>query len=292
MRNQLLFFGYGYTASVIAKNLKLSNWSILGTSRSKTKCKYCQILDFNFFEIQRALTNCTHIIISIPPNDNGDIILQRFKNIIKNYIRNIKWIGYLSSTRVYGNHNGDWVDEQTKTTPLSVKGNNRKLAETQWINFGKENNIPINIFRLSRIYGPDRSLISYVRNGNSFKILENPVNNYKVFSMIHVDDIAQVIDNIINKKTQEYEIFNLSDDYPCSLIEIYNYTKNLLHTLGQQNILIQKVTSVRNKEESVNESKRVLNTKVKKKLNIVLKFSTYKEGIKNLIDVNHKDDIG
>lgn len=159
MQNHLLIFGYGYTASTLAESLNPDKWDISGTSRSKTKDKYCKILRYNKFEIKAALKSTTHLLISIPPNDDGDIVFQELKELIGNY-KNIKWIGYLSSTAVYGNHNGNWVDEKTNTNPSSQRGKNRKLAEDQWLNFGKENNISVNIFRLSGIYGPNRNTLS------------------------------------------------------------------------------------------------------------------------------------
>lgn len=283
MQNHLLIFGYGYTASTLAKNLNPNKWNISGTSRSKTKDKYCKVLSYNKFEIEAVLKNATHILISIPPNDDGDIVFQEFNELIENY-KNIKWIGYLSSTAVYGNHNGNWVDEKTNTNPSGQRGRNRKLAEDQWLNFGKENNISVNIFRLSGIYGPNRNALSQVKNGRARSINKES----QVFSRIHVSDIAQVIEAAINKALQN-EIFNLSDDYPCSSIEVNNYAASLLKTPNPEIINFEEADLSEMAKEFYNDNRRVSNKKIKEKLGIALKFPTYREGLDKLFTYEYNN---
>lgn len=282
MQNHLFIFGYGYTTNTLAKNLNPDEWLISGTSRSKTKDTYCKILDYNKYEIAEVLKNTSHILISIPPNNNGDVVLQDHQELIEN-CNNIKWIGYLSSTAVYGNHNGAWVNEKTDTNPSSQRGLSRKLAEDQWINFGKKNNIPVNIFRLSGIYGPNRNALSQIKAGKARSIDKKD----QVFSRIHVYDIAQIIETAMNKALQN-EIFNLSDDYPCSSIEVNNYAAGLLKTPNPEIINFEKATLSEMAKEFYNDNRRVSNKKIKEKLGITLKFPTFKEGINKLFDGEYK----
>lgn len=276
MQNHILIFGYGYTASNLAKSLNQHKWNICATSRSKTKDEYCSIINYEKFTIEKALRTSTHILISIPPNDQGDIVFQSFKNLIKKY-SNIKWIGYLSSTAVYGNYDGAWVDENTSTNPSSQRGVNRKLAENQWATFGKENNISVNIFRLSGIYGPNRNALLQVKNGRAFSVYKEG----QVFSRIHVSDIAQTIENAM-EKTLKNEIFNLADDYPCSSIEVNSYAANLLKLPEPEIIKYEKANLSEMAKEFYRDNKRISNQKIKEILNIKLKFPTYQEGLSQL----------
>ena len=276
MQNHVLIFGYGYTASNLAKSLKQNKWNICGTSRSKIKDEYCDIINYEKFAIEKALKTSTHILLSIPPNDKGDIVFQDFKNLIEKH-SNIKWIGYLSSTAVYGNHNGEWVNENTNTNPSSPKGINRKLAENQWINFGKENNISVNIFRLSGIYGPNRNALLQVRNKKALSVHKEG----QVFSRIHISDIAQIIESAM-EKTLKNEIFNLADDYPCSSIEVNSYAANLLKLPELEIINYENATLSEMAQEFYRDNKRISNQKIKEMLNIRLKFPTYREGLDQL----------
>lgn len=283
MQNHLLIFGYGYTANTLAKNLNPDKWSITGTSRSKTKDEYCRILSYNKFEIEAALQSATHLLISIPPNDSGDVVFQEFKDLIEDY-KNIKWIGYLSSTAVYGNHNGNWVDEITNVNPSSQRGQNRKLAEDQWLNFGKENNISVNIFRLSGIYGPNRNALSQIKTGRARSIYKKD----QVFSRIHVSDIAKVIEIAMNKMLQN-EIFNLSDDYPCPSIEVNNYASSLLKIPNLEIINFEEADLSEMAKEFYNDNRRVSNKKIKEKLVISLEFPTFREGLDKLFSYKYNN---
>jgi nucleoside-diphosphate-sugar epimerase len=276
MQNHLLIFGYGHTAKALAKNLNPDKWIITGTSRSKTKDEYCKIIGYNKFEIEGVLQSTTRLLVSIPPNDSGDVVFQEFKDLIQGY-KNIKWIGYLSSTAVYGNHNGNWVDETTNVNPSSKRGQKRKIAEDQWLNFGKESNISINIFRLSGIYGPNRNALSQIKSGRARSIYKKN----QVFSRIHVSDIAQVIEVVMTNLPLS-EVFNLSDNHPCPSIEVNKYAASLLKTPNPEIINFEEADLSEMAREFYNENRRVSNKKIKEKLGITLEFPTYKEGLGKL----------
>lgn len=278
MQNQLLIFGYGYTASFLAQSLNPDRWSITATSRSKTDDKYCRIISYDKLQIEQALKTSTHILLSIPPNTEGDIVYQEFKTLIPNN-KNIKWIGYLSSTGVYGNHDGAWVDEETNTNPSNQRCRNRVLAENQWLDLGKQNNICVNILRLPSIYGPIRNALSQVKSGKARSIFKKDL----VFCRMHVSDIVQVIETAMNKALQN-QIFSLADDYPCSPIEINNYAANLLQLPNPEVINFEDAYLPEMIKEFYNDSKRVSNTRIKERLGIKLQYPTYKEGLNKIFD--------
>jgi len=275
MKYHLLILGYGYTARELAKILNPEEWRISGTSRSKSKDKYSNIIGYNKVEVKKTLKNSTHILLSIPPDNQGDIVFQDFKELITKNYSTIKWIGYLSSTAVYGDHNGAWVNEETNVNPSNQKGMNRQLAENQWLKLGQENNIPVNVFRLSGIYGSNRNALLKVKSGQAISI--NKEN--QVFSRIHVLDIANLIETAM-KKSLKNAIFNLADDYPCTTTEVNNYAADLLGLPKPQVIKYTKCNILKMIKEFYRDSKRVSNKKIKEVLGITLKFPTYREGIK------------
>ncbi len=278
MSNKLLIFGYGYTAKALAASLASSKWNIYGTSRSKIDDQYCTIIDYDKSEIQTALEDTTHILVSIAPDENGDVVLQDFEGLIKQS-KNTKWIGYLSSTGVYGDHDGAWVDENTKTKPSSKRGIQRTLAEYQWINFGKEAETAINIFRLAGIYGENRNALKQVASGKAHSINKPE----QVFSRIHVEDIANIIKSAM-KHSAISEIYNLADDYPCASTEINNYAASLLNTIPPKTIDYESANLSEMAKSFFNDNRRISNKKIKEELNIKLKYPTYKEGILKLFN--------
>jgi dTDP-4-dehydrorhamnose reductase len=282
MKNHLLIFGYGYTASNIAKNLDKTEWIINSTSRSKTADKWCNIVNFNDKnKIIEILKQASHILISIPPNSKGDLTIKYFEQISLDQT-NIKWIGYLSSTSVYGDHKGAWVDEQTKANPLTQRGKNRLLAEKQWLKFGKKHKIAVNIFRLSGIYGIDRNALTQIKNKTARSIYKEG----QVFSRIHVFDIANTIIAAMHKAPLgQSEIFNISDDHPCSTIEVNNYAAQLLKTDAPEIIDFRNARLTEMAKEFYIDNKRVCNKKVKEKLGISLQFPTYKEGLQSIANL-------
>jgi len=281
MKNKLLILGYGYTAQILAASLDSSKWIIYGTSRSKTNDPYCSIINYAKPEIQKALESSTHILVSIAPNENGDVIYQDFQDIIA-HSKYIKWIGYLSSTVVYGNHDGAWVDETTTTKPEGKRGIQRLLAENQWINFGKKEKKAVNVFRLSGIYGKDRNALKQV----SLEKARSINKPKQVFSRIHVEDTA----NIIKSAMQHFSrsaIYNLADDYPCSSIEVNNYAASLLKTTPPKIIDYEAADLPEMAKEFYKSNRRISNQKIKNELGINLIYPTYKEGILKLFKDRH-----
>ena len=281
-------FGFGQVAKYFIKNLSKKykvNLSI--TSRKKSQKKeICginynnyQFMDDNFDkEILNKIKNYDHILVSIPPKKGVDLVLKNFSKIITEL--KINWITYLSATSIYGDYKGGWVNELSELNPSTENGKSRLNAEKEWIEFCNEKKIPIQIFRLSGIYSPENNIFKRIKSGLQ-KIVNKP-NHF--FSRIHVEDIANILEITLEKKKfKSGEIYNLSDDYPCSNIELANYAYDLMKIPKPQMIEVNAIESemLRNFYQ---ESKRVSNKKIKNTFSYKLKFPTYKEGLSKIFN--------
>jgi len=278
----IVCFGFGQVAKNFIKKINTENLKIklTVTSREKSDKKNFDGLDYerlqfseNSFDkkLIENLKSSNHILISIAPVGGEDIVVKNFKNILDN--SKIKWITYLSATSVYGNHNGDWVDENSKTNPTSTNGIARLSAEKSWLNLAERNNLPLQILRLSGIYSNQNNILTRLKEGNT-KII-NKRNQF--FSRIHVEDIA----NILFKSLQNFkakEIYNVSDDKPASTEEVILYGSKLLNTEKPETV---ELTSVKSEmvKNFYKDSKKVDNKKMKKFFNYKLKYPTYIEGL-------------
>ncbi len=276
MKNTLLIFGYGYTGSHVANLIRQNGWQVVGTS-SKPHVTKSAIIPYDREQITNAIKIATHILISIPPDENGDVVLADFSDILP-LAKNLKWIGYLSSTAVYGNHDGAFVNEESILRPSNTRAKQRIRAETEWLEFGKKYKIGINIFRLSGIYGPERNAIDQVRTGQVRSIFKEG----QVFSRIHVTDIARII--VAAAKLESVrEIYNVADDEPCPTFEVNNFAAELVGVTPPPIIDIKEAKLSEMTKEFYNDNKRVSNSKIKDKLHIRLKYPTFREGLRAMI---------
>ena len=286
MKNINIFcYGFGQVAKSFVNRLSLEGFKIhlSTTNRSETTFNKIGNVEYKSYkfennnfdeEIFDKLKNSDHILISIPPIDGNDIVINNFSDSLK--ISNIKWITYLSATSVYGNHKGEWVDELSKTHPTSTLGINRLKVEEKWLSFVKKNNLPLQIFRLSGIYSNKNNPLLRLKSGNA-NIINKP-NHF--FSRIHVEDIANVLlKSLTNFKPNE--IYNISDDKPASSQEVMSYAAKILKTDLPKTIEEQDIKSEMLKN-FYKDSKKVSNKKMKKFFNYNLKFPTYIEGLNNI----------
>ena len=284
----LVCFGFGLAAKYFVKELLRNKCKIklITTSRSKSSNnRFLNINYKNFYfdnskfdkKIIKYILNANHILVSIPPRNRKDLVIENFYNeIILN--KKIKWLAYLSSTSVYGNHNGKWVDERSKLLSNNDTGINRIIAENEWLKLNRYHLVPIRIFRLSGIYSPERNIflrlvreqVRYVKKSNHF------------FSRIHVDDIAQVLSkSLIYSKPGE--IYNVADNMPCSYDQTISYACNLMGVKipPSDNFQLLNDSEMKN---FYKDSKKVSNFKIKKDLKVKLKFPSYKEGFKSILN--------
>ena len=237
---------------------------------------------FNFSEnefdknIKQKIVEADHILVSIAPINGKDIVSDTFEETFSKF--KPKWITYLSATSVYGNHNGNWVDEQSDTNPTSNSGIARLIAEQKWISLSKKYNLPIQIFRLSGIYSNQFNVLKRLETGNA-KIV-NKKNHY--FSRIHVEDIANVLIKSLGN-LKKGEIFNISDDRPASNEELILHGVKLLGIEKPKTIKPEEIESQVLKN-FYKDSKKVSNKKMKKFFNFKLKFPSYIEGLSYIRD--------
>ena len=277
---KLLIYGYGYTASYLAETLNTKNYLIIGSSREEKKFnsdnKKVKFINNSLVNNYLLKDDITHILVSVPPNDLGDIFIQNYRDIItKN--KNIEWIGYLSATNVYGDHNGELVSESSQTKPKTKKGINRLVAEKQWLELISKFNLPIKIFRLAGIYGPNRNIKERLIKG----LVKNIFKEGQFFSRIHVEDIANILNLSMNNITKN-EIYNLADDFSCNLDVIIEYLCEKNNLIKPAQIDFDDMSLDFKKESFFLENKRVDNSLLKKDLLKNLKYPSFKEGYKNL----------
>jgi len=275
-------FGFGQVAKNFIKkiNLEKFNINLSVTSREVSKEKKIdeisynnyQFIDGNFDEnLLNKLKQSDHILISIPPVKGEDIVIKNFKKIIKEC--NPKWVTYLSATSVYGNHQGEWVNELSETNPTSSNGLHRLNAERSWLNFANKQNIPLQIFRLSGIYSDRKNILVRLKSGQANIV--NKKNHF--FSRIHVEDIANVLfKSLSNFKSSE--IYNISDDRPSSSEELILYGVKILNIEKPKSVELKEIENEMLKN-FYKESKKVSNKKMKNFFNYKLKFPTYIEGL-------------
>jgi len=240
-------FGFGQVAkNFINKiNLKKYNINLSTTSRSETSKKIFNGIEYQNYLLKdenydyaliSKLKESDHILISIPPIEEIDIVTKQFSKYIKE--SKAKWITYLSATSVYGNHDGCWVDENSKTKPTTKNGISRLKAENEWISLKRKYNLPIQVLRLSGIYSNKENILARLRSGTAK--LVNKKNHY--FSRIHVDDIGNILFESLTK-FRSGEIYNLSDDKPTSSQEITLYGAKLLNIENIEVIEVEDIES-------------------------------------------------
>ena len=289
---KLIFFGAGYCSKFILKSLEGFDEIIcthnleLSFQPFDKRLKIKRITFAEFFENHNTLfSGVTHLLNSIPPIEKKDLVLDLLKKTEYKYFSNLKWLGYLSSTSVYGDHLGKWVDEYTKVNPRTTRGKIRKKIEDSYYKLFRENNIPIHIFRLPGIYGPGRSAVEKLLNG--YKLVIKKPNQF--FSRIYVEDISSAVIKSMENPTPG-EIFNVTDNQPCSSEEVTIYAAKLLKI---ENLSFTDVNSPKiNKltKDFYRDNKKVSNKKIKKILGWTPKFENYKLGLKEILDNIHGKD--
>lgn len=282
--NRLLIYGFGYTAAHLANRYAGKDLQIIGTTRNRQKVnqsnKFVSIIennDLNFL-LQKNKDEITHIMISAPPSDSGDSFFFNYQDYISE-MKNLKWIGYLSATNVYGDHRGEYVDESSKTNPTTQKGKNRLLAEKQWLAKCREKKLPIHIFRISGIYGPKRNNLERIRNGT----IRNIVKSNQFFSRIYIDDLISVLySSMVNPNPMS--IYNVADNCPSSSTDVIDFVCKSMNVVIPNKIQYDSLDDNFKMQSFYSENKKIDNTFMKKNLNINLDYPTFREGYKKILN--------
>jgi nucleoside-diphosphate-sugar epimerase len=280
---RLFCFGLGFSASELAKRLVRRGWDIAGTSRSEAGAEALRHRDIDAHVFNRdtplnptALRGVTHLLLSIPPDDQGDPVIGMHEDAIA--ALRPDWIGYLSTTGVYGDHGGNWVDEETPLTPTSERGRRRVEAEEAWFAFGKRTGLSVQSFRLAGIYGPRRSAIDTVRSGRAHRIYKPG----QFFSRIHVEDLASVLEASIAHPSQGVA-YNVCDDEPAPPQDVIDYACHLLGLPSPPLVPIEQAELSPMAASFYSENKRVSNQRIKQDLGVTLAYPDYRTGLKALL---------
>lgn len=263
--------GYGYSAAALAKRLITQGWRVKGTTSKDAKQAEMAVLGVEAVSwppVANDLAGVTHFLMSAGPDEAGDPTLREAKDVIAN--ASFDWVGYLSTTGVYGDHGGGWVDEDTPLTPSTKRGALRVRAEAEW----RDMNLPLHIFRLAGIYGPGRGPFSKVRNGTARRI-EKPG---QVFSRIHRDDIAAALEASI-EAPNPVRAYNLCDNEAAPPQDVIAYAAELLGVEPPPLTPIDQVEMSPMAASFYAESKRVSNQRLREELGVKLKHPTYREGL-------------
>ena len=269
--NTLLSLGHGYSAQALARRLLPQGWHIIGTTRSAAgaadlRATGIEALVWPGEDISPALARATHLLTSVAPVD-GDPVLRALGPQIA--AARPGWVGYLSTTAVYGHHSGDWVDETTPLAPTTARGTARVKAEADWAALG----LPLHIFRLAGIYGPGRGPFEKVRDGTARRIHKAG----QVFSRIHVDDIANVLQAALLRPNPG--IYNVCDDDPASPEDILGLAAEMLGLPPPPIVPYEQAEMTPMARSFYAENKRVRNDRIKTVLGVTLDFPTYREGL-------------
>jgi len=280
-------FGFGQVAKNFIKKLSIEKYNITltATSRNKSSKENFNGIKYNSYlfnsdkfdnNLLVELKEADHILVSIPPEKQEDIVVKNFSKFIED--SKVQWITYLSATSIYGDHKGEWVSENSKTKPTSFNGIARLKAENSWLSLQMSKNLPVQIFRLAGIYSNEKNILVRLKLGTAKLI--NKKGHY--FSRIHVEDIANILFKSLSK-FKSGEIYNLADDKPSSSEKIILYGAKLLNIKNIEKIEINELESEMLKT-FYKDSKKVSNKKTKKYFFYNFKFPTYVEGLDYIRD--------
>lgn len=281
----LIIFGFGYTAKACVNLLAQQATDLTVTVRSKEKRDAVRKSTINAYcfdginfepELNQKIHNATHIIISVPPDDSGDPVLNCFLQKIEN-APDLKSIIYFSTIGVYGNFDGAWINETTAPNAISTRAARRLKAESEWLDFGKRRTINTHVLRLAGIYGKGRNALCDFANGTARRIFKEN----QVFNRIHVEDIARITAKLLESNLA-YGVWNICDYEPCPPQDVVLYAAELL---GIEPPPLQPYETAQLTDMGrafYSENKRVSNEAICQKLDFEFSYPTYREGLKML----------
>lgn len=283
MTKTLLCFGHGYSAGALTRLLLERGWTVTGTTRTPEKAERLRAegvepVIWPGSDIAPFLDRATHLLISAGPDDSGDPVLAGAGDAIEERAERFRWAGYLSTTGVYGDHGGGWVDEDTPLAPTTRRGRMRVAAEAGWRALAERSGLPLHIFRLAGIYGPRRGPFEKVRNGTARRI----VKPGQVFGRIHVDDIAQVLLASI-ERPDPGRVYNLCDDDPAPPQDVIAHAAGLLGLPLPPEVPFDQAELTPMARSFYAESKRVRNDRIKDELGVRLRYPDYRSGLAALL---------
>ena len=287
MTRTILFLGFGYVAERLARALAREGWRIAATARNEEKAAALRETGVNAFlwrdgTIEDGAFDADALLISTPPDGTG---CPAFRAIAAPRPR-ARWIGYLSSNGVYGDHGGAMVDEETPLRAASPRARHRVLAESQWTDY-RASGAHVVIFRLPGIYGPGRSAFDALREGRAQRI----VKPGQMFSRAHVDDIARALQaSLANPDASD--VFNIADDEPAPPQDVVLHAANLLGIAPPPEIRFEDAQLSEMAKSFYADNKRVSNARMKARLTPRLFYPTYREGLAAILAEERHSALG
>jgi nucleoside-diphosphate-sugar epimerase len=284
---RLFCFGLGYSALVLARQLQAKGWAVAGTCRDEDKRAALarQGIETHRFErghpledAAAALAGTTHLLSSVPPDAAGDPVLALHGDAIARLGLRLAWAGYLSTTGVYGDRAGGWVDENSALAPTGERGRRRCAAEAGWLALWREHGVPVHLFRLAAIYGPGRSALDQVRAGTARRI-DKPG---QVFSRVHVHDIASVLEASIARPNPG-RACNVCDDDPAPPQDVVAFACALLGVEPPPLVPFGEADLSPMARSFYDDNKRVANSRIKEELGVRLRYPNYTTGLRALM---------
>ncbi len=280
--NRLFCFGLGYTGGALAGALAEDGWSVAGSCREPEARG--KLVDKGFevalFDRQTALDagrleGSTHILVSVPPDAEGDAVFDNLGEVIAG-LEGLAWLGYLSTTGVYGDRRGGWVDEGSRRRPTGERSRWRRSAEDAWLGLWRRHGVPLHIFRLAGIYGPGRSQLD---NAATARRIDKPG---QVFSRIHVDDIVAVL-RASMARPRPGRVYNVCDDEAAPPQDVVAYACELLSLPVPPLVPFAKADLSPLGRSFYADNKRVRNGRIKQELGVELKYPNYRAGLRAIL---------
>ena len=269
----LLSLGHGYSAQALARRLVPAGWRVIGTVRRPEQAAALVAAGVEPLawpgDLAPALAAASHVLSSVPPEAEGDPVLRAAGPALA-ATRHLAWVGYLSTTAVYGDHGGGWVDEATPPSPASARGRARVAAVAAW----RATGLPLRIFRLAGIYGPGRGPFAKLRAGRA----QSVVKPGQVFGRIHVEDIASVLAASM-ARPDSGAIYNVTDDLPAAPEAVLAHAAALLGLPAPAEVPFETAELSEMARSFYGENKRVRNDRIKRELGLRLAYPTYREGL-------------
>ena len=284
--SRLFAFGLGFSALALARRLSAKGWQIAGTARDEGKIEGLEREGYDAVRFAGEarnealvdhLSGTTQLLHSIPPSAKGDPVLASYREAIA-ALPSLAWIGYLSTVGVYGDQEGGWVDESPEPKPNSARTDARVEAEQAWLRFGQETGVPVHVFRLAGIYGPGRSVFDKLKEGTARRINKDG----QVFSRIHVEDIASVLEASI-ARPRSGAIYNVADDEPAAPGDVVAYAAELMGMPPPPEVAFAEADLSPMARSFYEGSRRIRNTRIKSELGVKLRYPTYREGLAALL---------
>lgn len=279
MTHHLFCFGLGYTASHLARDLLAAGWRVSGTRRAPEADSVdgIRLHAFDGSAEIKLPDDVSHVLLSIPPDEAGDPAARIMADALRR-LPHLQWLGYLSTTGVYGDKGGAWVDEDSPPAPTMPRGQRRALAERQWLDLYRRRGLPVHVFRLAGIYGPGRNQLESLKRGEARRVIKPG----QVFSRIHVDDIVQVLMASM-RRPHPGRLYNVCDDEAAPPETVMDYAAALLGLPPPPTVSADDPSLSEMAKSFYAENKRVRNDRIKSELGVRLLYPTYREGLKALL---------